>query len=205
MTIRFFLRIVLAKANYLQTLLIVLKWKLVCWLKYHDSKILKIEEKTQIMGGVDFLARRKGEMTIGKNTRIHKNSKIVIDGGRLHIGQGCCFGEGTIFNCFDNLIIGDNVLTADRVSFICNKHQFSDISVPIIDQATSHGDIVIGNGTWLGINAVVLDNTHIGVNCVVGANAVVKGDFPDYCVIAGSPGRIVKRYNLNNKRWEKIQ
>jgi acetyltransferase-like isoleucine patch superfamily enzyme len=61
--------------------------------------------------------------------------------------------------------------------------------------------ISIGEGTWLGLHSVILPGTHIGKNCVVGANAVVKGIFPDYCVIAGVPAKIVKQYDLDSERW----
>jgi len=36
---------------------------------------------------------------------------------------------------------------------------------------------------------------------VVGAHSLVKGSFPDYCVIAGAPAKIIKRYNEQNKLW----
>lgn len=38
---------------------------------------------------------------------------------------------------------------------------------------------------------------------LVGANSVVRGDFPDYSVIVGAPARIVKRYDANQNRWRK--
>lgn len=38
---------------------------------------------------------------------------------------------------------------------------------------------------------------------MVGANSVVRGDFPDYSVIVGAPARIVKRYDANQNRWRK--
>jgi len=37
----------------------------------------------------------------------------------------------------------------------------------------------------------------------VGANAVVTEDVPDYCVVAGAPARIVKRYDPETKAWMK--
>lgn len=40
-----------------------------------------------------------------------------------------------------------------------------------------------------------------GRGSVVGANSVVRGVFPDYCVIVGAPARIVKRYDLVRKGW----
>lgn len=44
--------------------------------------------------------------------------------------------------------------------------------------------IIIGDGCWIGINATILGGTEIGKNSVA-AGAVVKGIYPDYCVICG--------------------
>lgn len=38
----------------------------------------------------------------------------------------------------------------------------------------------------------------------MGANAVVRGHFPDYSVIVGVPAHVVKRYNPETKEWEKV-
>jgi len=46
--------------------------------------------------------------------------------------------------------------------------------------------------------------TVLGKQCIVGANSVVRGVFPDYSVIAGVPARIIKRFNFDKNKWEKI-
>ena len=60
--------------------------------------------------------------------------------------------------------------------------------------------MIIGDGVWLGENACVI-GVSIGKNSVVGANAVVTKDVPDYCVVAGAPAYIIKRYNFEKKEW----
>lgn len=52
-------------------------------------------------------------------------------------------------------------------------------------------------------NVAALPSSYIGKGCVVGANSVVCGCFPDYCVIAGSPARTIKKYDFNSKKWVK--
>ena len=93
-------------------------------------------------------------------------------------------------------------MTADRVSFVTNIHHYEDIDVSIKCQRSSSKKIVIGDGTWIGMNATILAGTQIGKNCVVAAHSVVKGNFPDYCVIEGIPGRILKIYNFQSEKWE---
>lgn len=51
----------------------------------------------------------------------------------------------------------------------------------------------IGNDVWIGANAVVLPEVNrIGNGAVIGAGAVVSRDVPDYAVILGNPGRVIK-------------
>lgn len=144
-----------------------------------------------------------GKMHIKENTTICNNSKFIIGGGKLEIGKNCLLGEYGIYNTFANLIIEDDVITADRISFVTNIHQYHDIEIPIKDQPSTSDDIVIGRGTWIGMNATILGGTHIGKNVVIAAHSVVKGDFPDYCVCGGVPAHIIRQYNIKIGKWEK--
>lgn len=53
--------------------------------------------------------------------------------------------------------------------------------------------VTIGDGSYIGINAVIVGNVRIGKHCVIGANSVVTKDVPDYCVAVGSPARVIKK------------
>ena len=55
------------------------------------------------------------------------------------------------------------------------------------------GGVVIGNDVWIGVGAVILAGARIGTGCVIGANAVVSGHVPDYAIVAGNPGRIIRK------------
>ncbi|MDP2732487.1 MAG: CatB-related O-acetyltransferase [Hoeflea sp.] len=53
-------------------------------------------------------------------------------------------------------------------------------------------DSVIGNDVWLGFESVVLPGVQIGTGVIVAARTVVTRDVPDYAIIAGNPGRIIR-------------
>lgn len=68
--------------------------------------------------------------------------------------------------------------------------------------------ITIGNDVWIGANAVILPGVNIGNGAVIGAGAVVTKDVPDYAVVVGVPGKVLKyRFThqqieiLNKVRW----
>lgn len=126
-----------------------------------------------------------------------KECKLVIE-------DGCAIGHFNHIYATKSIIIHKNVLTADKVYISDNLHGYEDISCPIIKQPIVQNAIVeIGEGSWLGENACVL-GARIGNHCVIGANSVVTKDIPDYCVAVGSPARVIKRYNFQNKSWEKV-
>jgi carbonic anhydrase/acetyltransferase-like protein (isoleucine patch superfamily) len=52
----------------------------------------------------------------------------------------------------------------------------------------------IGEGSLIGINAVVLNGAKIGKNCIIGANALITEgkEIPDNSMVMGSPGKVVK-------------
>lgn len=53
-------------------------------------------------------------------------------------------------------------------------------------------DTEIGNDVWLGDGATVLPGARIGNGVIVGARAVVGGEIPDYAIVVGNPGRVLR-------------
>jgi len=88
--------------------------------------------------------------------------------------------------------IGDHVAVAANTEFITHDGAtwaFEDE----VDGGGIFGKIVIGNNVFIGINCILLSNTSIGDNCIVGAGSVVRGHFPENSVIAGNPAQIVSK------------
>jgi acetyltransferase-like isoleucine patch superfamily enzyme len=52
--------------------------------------------------------------------------------------------------------------------------------------------IQIWNRTFIGANTTILKGTRIGNDCIIGANSVVSGEFPDNTIVAGVPARIIR-------------
>ncbi|MCU0460393.1 MAG: acyltransferase [Bacteroidales bacterium] len=122
----------------------------------------------------------------------------------LRIGEGSAIGHFNHIYSTKSIIIGKKVLTADKVYISDNLHGYDDITVPVIDQPVRQiGEVEIGDGTWIGENVCVI-GANIGKNCVIGANSVVTKDIPDYCVAVGVPCRILKRFNHETKKWERL-
>lgn len=164
----------------------------------------------------------RGCVYIGKHCNIQGRKNIVF-GERVQIRPYCdIYGgdEGLVIgnNCdigtrnriAGHVCIEESVLTGPDV-FICSyDHEYRDISKSVIEQKefipkrNKHDGIIIGSGSWIGIHAVISGDVHIGKHCVIGANSVVIMDVPDFCVVAGAPAKILKRYNFTTQKWEKV-
>jgi len=73
-------------------------------------------------------------------------------------------------------------------------------NVTVGHQVMLHG-CTIGDGTLIGIQAVVLNGAKIGKNCIVGAGALVTEgkEFPDGSMILGAPAKVVRELNAEQQ------
>ena len=119
----------------------------------------------------------------------------------LELQDGVTIGHFNHIYATKKIILERNVLTADRVYISDNLHGYEDISIPIKDQPIiQHGEVVIGEGSWLGENVCVL-GAKIGKHCVIGANSVVTKDIPDYSVAVGAPAKVIKYFDFDRNEW----
>lgn len=64
--------------------------------------------------------------------------------------------------------------------------------VHLSPSATLCGNVKVGEGTHIGAGATVIPNIKIGKWCIIGAGAVITNDIPDYSLVVGVPGKIIK-------------
>ena len=102
---------------------------------------------------------------------------------------------------YNELKIGNDVLMASKIFISDSNHgcytgenQDSPESKPNARPLVC-SRVSIGDRVWIGENAVILAGSRIGSGCIVGANSVVKGEFPDNTMIVGSPARVVKYWD----------
>jgi len=139
------------------------------------------------------------EMVIGAHAIISRNCVLQAKTGSVKIGARTDIGCNTIITSQTGIFLGDAVLIAGNCYIGGGRYGSDVLDVPFMDQGIySHGPLSIGEGSWLGAGAIVLDGVTIGKNCIVGAGAVVTKDVPDYCVVAGVPARIIKNRQEND-------
>lgn len=138
----------------------------------HIFKGGKMTCKGRIIVNDDVMLYTKGQLTIGKQFGINKNSRIVAH-ERIEIGNNVTIGQ------FVSILDHDH-----RYSFVGNNMQLDGyITAPI----------QIGNNVWIADKCTILKGVTIGNNVVIGANTLVHKNVPDNVVVGGVPFRILKK------------
>jgi acetyltransferase-like isoleucine patch superfamily enzyme len=108
----------------------------------------------------------------------------------IRLGDGVVLRHHVTISAHESIVIEDDVLIAAWTSIYDLDHTLGRRGNAIWHPHRV-APVRIGCGTWLGERVAVLRGATIGRHCIVGANAVVKGEIPDYSVVAGVPARVV--------------
>ena len=130
-------------------------------------------------------------------------------------------GIGSYGSCFDpvktspNVKIGKYVSVASNVHFYTRNHAYWKVSShPIFynrvlgnltEDTVLNSKLEIGNDVWIGQNVVILPSCNvIGDGAVIGAGAIVTKNVPDYAVVSGVPGKVMK-YRFNESQIDALK
>ena len=117
-----------------------------------------------------------GNVTLSEDSSVWFGVVIRGDTETITVGKGTNIQDNSVLHADHGmpLVIGENVTVGLQVML--------------------HG-CTIGDGSLIGIQAVVLNGAKIGKHCLVGAGALVTEgkEFPDGCMILGSPAKAVRQ------------
>lgn len=117
-----------------------------------------------------------GDVHMGRDCTVLFNAVLRADcGGRVFVGEGSNIQENA---CVHVPLRGDTVIGS---------------RVTVGHGAILHG-CTIGDGTLVGMGALVIDGARIGSSCLIGAGSLVTGtaDIPDGMMVLGSPAKAVR-------------
>ena len=125
-----------------------------------------VADSAQVMGNVELAA----------DTSVWFGAVLRGDTEVIRVGRGSNIQENAVVHADIGfpVLIGENVTVGHQVML--------------------HG-CSIGDGSLIGIQAVVLNGAKIGKHCLVGAGALVTEgkEFPDGSMIIGAPAKVVRQ------------
>ncbi len=120
-------------------------------------------------------AQVMGQVTLAEDASVWFGTVVRGDTETIHIGRGSNIQDASVLHADVGkpLTVGEFVTVGHQVML--------------------HG-CHIGDGSLIGIGAVVLNGARIGRHCLVGAGSLVTEgkEFPDGSLIMGSPARVVR-------------
>ncbi len=117
----------------------------------------------------------------------------------IKLGDRLMCSDSVHISSVSKIIIGSDTLIGSNVYIGDHSHGSTRVGEINIDIAPSErdladvGDIYIGNKVWLCDGVVVLAGTYLASGSIVGANAVVKGQYREPSILAGVPAKIVRK------------
>lgn len=117
---------------------------------------------------------------------------FVVNCKKIECGRNLAINSNTYINAFGGVEIGDNVLMGPNIVISSGEHQYMESRLPATLQPIKKRKIVIGDGVWIGANAVIMPGVVLAEGTVVGAGAVVTKSTEPFSVVAGVPARKIR-------------
>ena len=124
----------------------------------------------------------------------------VIIGADVYVGPGAA-----IRGDWGGIVIEDGCNVQEN----CTIHMFPGITVHLREMShIGHGAIIhganIGKNVLVGMNSVIMDNTKIGDECIIGAMTFIKSNetIPPRSLLVGNPAKIIKQVSDEMLQWK---
>ncbi|WP_406844502.1 acetyltransferase [Flavobacterium soyae] len=137
--------------------------------------------------------RKKIASNINADFAIAIHSKSIISES-AKIDKGSVVMAGVVINAFATIGKHSIINSGSIIEHDCEIADYCHIS-PNVSLA---GNVTIGEGTHVGIGACIIQGIKIGKWTTIGAGSVIIDDVPDFAVVVGNPGKIIK-YNHKNE------
>ncbi|UCH29126.1 MAG: gamma carbonic anhydrase family protein [Myxococcales bacterium] len=133
---------------------------------------VRIEGEAYVAPSADVI----GSVVLKDKCSVWFNAVIRGDSDAIVVGEECNIQDGAVLH------------TDPGIRVVLGR------GVTVGHHAMVHG-CRVGDFSLIGINAVVLNRAKIGKYCTIGANALVTQgqEIPDYSVVVGSPGKVVRQ------------
>lgn len=203
-------------AVYAEYLLETKKYNIIGFLDDDESKFGKLLNGIKVIGNVSELEKlseiedslcvfvpigsnevRKRIIEYARKLR-HKTPSFIHPSAIIHnsvnIGDTVYVLPGSQIMPF--VTIEDNVMISMGVNIA--HHSILNSNCFISQGSNVGASITIEESAFLGIGSTIMTGVKsVGSNSIIGAGAVIIKDVPDYAVVVGNPGRIIK-YNKNS-------
>lgn len=134
--------------------------------------------------------------------KLIKNLGVTLNGIPRYIGFH------VVFDDFKMISIGDKTTISDHCHLLTHDYSITNVLRAVEEESETDvallRPIKIGANVFIGKKAIIMPNTIIGDNCIVGAGAVVRGSIPNGSVVIGNPAVVIDTVENLASKWRMV-
>jgi len=92
-----------------------------------------------------------------------------------------------------SVTIEDDVTVLARATLLAHAYYPRHLA-KVLSEASGKSGLTLKRGAYVGVGAILLPGVTVGECAVVGAGAVVTEDVPPYTIVAGSPAKVIRKF-----------
>lgn len=143
-----------------------------------------------------------------KNVRISSNATI-LDKTKFDVSDHVWIWHNSIVDATNGVKIGEGTQIGANVGIFSHSSELSIrllgrnyINIPKENRiGYVRKSVEIGEYTFIASGTYVLAGVKIGKGCVIGANAIVSKDIPDFSVAVGAPAKVIGSVLKNDEKY----
>lgn len=140
------------------------------------------------------------KLRIGSHSFLFRGYLCLSNNSCLQIGKEFSIGEDYCIRLEDYTVIsiGDDCMFSNCIYMQGGDgHSIFDVvtgeNINSTYEIAMNSKIDIGSHVWVGMKAAILYHTKIGDGSIVGALSLVKNVFPNNCILAGVPAKVIRK------------
>lgn len=117
-------------------------------------------------------------------------------------------GINVVFDDFDLIALGNNVVISDECHFLTHDYSYTTgmraIGKTFTSDIAIKKSISIGDNVFIGKKTIIMPGCTVGDNVIIGAGSVIRGSLDSNFVYTGNPAQKIKSIDQLAKKWEKV-
>jgi len=148
-------------------------------------------------------------IAVGSGVHIWRHARInafntASNMVRIKIGDGAVIQAFAHIGAIESVKIGTGVMIGSHVLITDHDHVIDPEKPERFDRELYSSPVQIGSHVKLHDQVMVLKGVTIGEHSVVAGGSIVTHNIPPFCLVAGSPARLIKKYDRKLRSWVKV-
>lgn len=146
-------------------------------LKYKNFRAIYSIANSFKFNGQNIIFTGEGEIVCGKNSYIGSYSTIQAASGF-------------------KVVIGDNCSLSHNIRVYTTSSATDQDFNTNLPKKISSGNVIVGNGVWIGANVFIKEGITIGDNAIIGANSMVVKNIEANAIYGGVPAKLIRNKRI---------